>query len=80
MCGWGEKSPLNMIQVDGERIRLEREIDRVTEEEGGDSENLQYLYDRLDSLDAVTAPKRAGELLHGLGMAVHQIVTGLVDS
>ena len=73
-------------------MRLEQELERITEEEGGDSDNLQDIYDRyalatipplfsssaanlltlfvlsLDSLDAVTAPKRAGELLHGLGL------------
>ena len=56
-----------VLEVDSERIRLEQEIDRITEEEGGESENLQDVYDRLEALDSVTAPKRAGELLHGLG-------------
>ena len=53
--------------MDSERLRLEQELERITEEEGGDSDNLQDVYDRLDALDADTAAKRAGELLHGLG-------------
>jgi len=56
-----------VLEVDEERARLEAELERITETEGGDSENLQDIYDRLDAMDAITAEKRAAELLHGLG-------------
>jgi ATP-binding cassette subfamily F protein 2 len=56
-----------VLEVDSERARLEKELDRIMEEDGGDSDLLQEIYDRLEGLDAATAEKRAAELLNGLG-------------
>lgn len=47
--------------------RLEKEEERIMEEEGPDSPLLLDIYERLDSLDPSTFEKRAGELLFGLG-------------
>lgn len=52
--------------------RLEAECDKVLEEEGPESENLQLIYDRLDALDPNTLESRAGELLSGLGFSKTQ--------
>lgn len=52
--------------------RLEAESDRILEEEGPESENLQAIYDRLDALDPTTLETRAGELLAGLGFSKTQ--------
>jgi len=46
---------------------LEAEVERVSEEEGLESERLSELYELLDDLDAATAEARAACILHGLG-------------
>jgi len=56
-----------------EIARLEAEEQRLMEEEGPDSENLQLVYDRLDSLDPSKLEAKAGELLYGLGFNKVQI-------
>lgn len=52
--------------------RLEAECDKLLEEEGPESENLQVVYDRLDALEPNTLESRAGELLAGLGFTKTQ--------
>jgi len=53
--------------------RLEIEEIRLMEEEGPDSDNLQIVYDRIESLDPAKLETRAGELLFGLGFSKTQI-------
>jgi len=52
-----------------EQVRLEKEAERLLEEEGPDSDNLQDIYDRLEILDPLTFQSRASSLLHGLGFS-----------
>eukprot|EP00002_Diphylleia_rotans_P033355 TRINITY_DN7081_c0_g2_i4.p1 TRINITY_DN7081_c0_g2~~TRINITY_DN7081_c0_g2_i4.p1 ORF type:complete len:586 (-),score=161.08 TRINITY_DN7081_c0_g2_i4:542-2299(-) len=55
--------------VESERQRLETEAEELAGVDDQDSiqDRLQDLYDRLDGLDLDLAPKRAGEILFGLG-------------
>lgn len=53
--------------------RLEAEEERIMEAEGPDSEELQIIYDRLETLDPAQLETRAAELLHGLGFNKVQI-------
>jgi len=53
--------------------RLEAEEERIMENEGPDSEELQLIYDRLEALDPSQLETRAAELLHGLGFNKVQI-------
>lgn len=53
--------------------RLEAESDRLMEQEGPDSEALQLVYERLDSLDPALLETKAGELLAGLGFSKTQV-------
>jgi ATP-binding cassette subfamily F protein 2 len=46
---------------------MEAEAERLTEEEGPDSDVVQDIYSRLEDLDEKTFEVRAGTLLHGLG-------------
>jgi len=63
-----DKSALEtVLEVDQKKALLEAEVERVTEEEGMESERLSELYDALDELDAATAEARAASILHGLG-------------
>jgi len=67
-----EKTALEAVveDVDKERQRLEAEAEElVSSEEGANSERLMTVYERLDELEADTAAKRAGEILHGLGFS-----------
>jgi ATP-binding cassette subfamily F protein 2 len=63
------KTAMEMVIDHGKKAveRLEKEEERIMEEEGPDSPLLLDVYDRLDSLDPTTFEKRAGELLYGLG-------------
>jgi len=56
-----------------EIARLEAEADRLMDVEGPDSESLQLVYERLDSLDPQMLETRAGELLSGLGFSKTQV-------
>jgi len=59
-----------VADVESERQRLEVESEElVLSEEGANSERLLSVYERIDELDAETAKKRAGEILHGLGFS-----------
>jgi len=65
-----EKSSLEAVveEVEMERKRLEEEADElVLSDEGANSDRLLTVYERIDELEAETARKRAGEILHGLG-------------
>jgi ATP-binding cassette subfamily F protein 2 len=53
--------------VEKEVARLEKESERLLEEEGPEADGLQDIYDKLDALEPSTFEKRAGELLYGLG-------------
>ncbi len=48
-------------------MRLEEELDYLTQAGDTDSERLHDIYDRLDELDAATAETKAARILHGLG-------------
>lgn len=54
-------------EVKEEMARLERDSERVLEEEGPESELLQDIYGRLDAMDPSTFESRAAGLLYGLG-------------
>ncbi|XP_043701097.1 ABC transporter F family member 1 [Telopea speciosissima] len=56
-----------VINCDEERLKLEKEAEALAAEEGGGGEALERIYERLESLDAATAEKRAAEILFGLG-------------
>jgi ATP-binding cassette subfamily F protein 2 len=54
--------------IEEQRIRLEKEAEELaTTEEGAASDRIMDIYNVLDELEVETAPKRAGEILHGLG-------------
>jgi ATP-binding cassette subfamily F protein 2 len=55
--------------VKREQERIEKEIDLLMEETGGDTPLLEELYERLDELNPDTFEMRAGELLFGLGFS-----------
>lgn len=56
-----------VISCDEERIKLEKEVERLAAEDGGGGEALDRIYERLEAMDASTAEKRAAEILYGLG-------------
>ncbi|MFT7813805.1 ATP-binding cassette sub-family F member 2 [Arapaima gigas] len=62
-----EKSALQCVMdVDEERILLEKEAERLAHEDS-ECEKLMELYERLEELDADKAEVRASRILHGLG-------------
>ncbi|KAL1284261.1 ATP-binding cassette sub-family F member [Trichinella pseudospiralis] len=64
-----EKTALQaVIDVDQERIRLEKEAEELAHSDDVEShDKLMDIYDRLDDIAADTAEARAAEILHGLG-------------
>lgn len=64
-----DKSALQCVmEVDQERIRLEKLCDELVNCDDDDSqEQLMDLYERLDEMSADTAEKRAASILDGLG-------------
>ncbi|XP_034255272.1 ATP-binding cassette sub-family F member 2 [Thrips palmi] len=64
-----EKTALQCVmEVDEERVRLERQAEQLVANEDDDSqEQLMDIYERLDEMSADTAQARAAHLLHGLG-------------
>lgn len=64
-----DKSALQCVmEVDQERIKLEKLCDELVHCEDDDSQQqLMDLYERLDEMSAETAEKRAAAILHGLG-------------
>jgi len=66
-----EKTALEWViaDVEIERNRLEKEAEILAStEEGSSSERLFDIYESLDQLEADLAQKRAGVILHGLGL------------
>ncbi|KAI2667665.1 ATP-binding cassette sub-family F member 2 [Labeo rohita] len=62
-----EKTALECVmEVDEERIKLEREAERLAHEDS-ECEKLMELYERLEELDADKAEMRASRILQGLG-------------
>ncbi|MCJ8731834.1 hypothetical protein PDJAM_G00203850 [Pangasius djambal] len=62
-----EKTALQCVmEVDEERIKLEKEAERLAHEDS-ECEKLMELYERLEELDADKAEMRASRILHGLG-------------
>ncbi|XP_033914583.2 ATP-binding cassette sub-family F member 2-like [Acipenser ruthenus] len=62
-----EKTALECVmEVDQERIVLEKEAERLAHEDA-ECEKLMELYERLEELDADKAEVRASRILHGLG-------------
>jgi ATP-binding cassette subfamily F protein 2 len=54
--------------IEAERVKLEKEAEELASTEAGaESERIMDIYNCLDELEADIAPKRAGEILHGLG-------------
>lgn len=59
-----------VIEVDDERLRLEKEAEDLSHREDSEShERLLAVYDRLEELDATKAKAKAGFILHGLGFS-----------
>ncbi|KAI3981245.1 hypothetical protein MKX01_041300 [Papaver californicum] len=56
-----------VINCDDERLKLEKEAERLAEQDDGGGVALDRVYERLESLDVATAEKRAAEILFGLG-------------
>ncbi|KAK3588077.1 hypothetical protein CHS0354_012130 [Potamilus streckersoni] len=57
-----------VIEVDEERIRLEKEAELLASKEDEEShDRLMDIYERLDDMDAGKAEAKAGYILHGLG-------------
>ncbi|KAA0719331.1 ATP-binding cassette sub-family F member 2 [Triplophysa tibetana] len=62
-----EKTALQCVmEVDEERIKLEKEAERLAHEDS-ECEKLMELYERLEELDADKAQMRASRILNGLG-------------
>jgi len=60
-------TPLEFVlNVDDERSRLEKEVERMMQDDP-ESDELLKLYERLDEISADTAQVQAGRILHGLG-------------
>ncbi|XP_032801967.1 ATP-binding cassette sub-family F member 2 [Petromyzon marinus] len=57
-----------VMEVDTERIVLEKEAERLAHEDS-ESEKLMEIYERLEELDASKAEMRAARILHGLGFS-----------
>jgi len=54
--------------IEEQRLRLEQEAEELSAtEEGSSSDRIMDIYNMLDELEVDIAPKRAGEILHGLG-------------
>ncbi|XP_064401533.1 ATP-binding cassette sub-family F member 2-like [Halichondria panicea] len=63
-----DMTPLECVmEVDEERLRLERQAEDLTKTGDTDSDLLMEIYERLDELDAATAETKAARILHGLG-------------
>ncbi|XP_051559655.1 ATP-binding cassette, sub-family F, member 2b isoform X2 [Myxocyprinus asiaticus] len=62
-----EKTALHCVmEVDEERIKLEKEAERLAHEDS-ECEKLMEIYERLEELDADKAEVRASRILYGLG-------------
>ncbi|XP_780119.1 ATP-binding cassette sub-family F member 2 [Strongylocentrotus purpuratus] len=79
--GASDKTALQcVLEVDAERIRLEREADDLSHLEGPEAEDrLMDIFARLDELDADKAEVNAGRILHGLGFTKDMMKTKTKD-
>eukprot|EP00455_Lapot_gusevi_P019667 TRINITY_DN2098_c0_g1_i1.p1 TRINITY_DN2098_c0_g1~~TRINITY_DN2098_c0_g1_i1.p1 ORF type:complete len:581 (+),score=162.89 TRINITY_DN2098_c0_g1_i1:148-1890(+) len=59
--------------------RLEAEVERILETEGGDSELLHDINDRLEELNPETFEAKASKILHGLGFSVEMMAKPTSD-
>jgi ATPase subunit of ABC transporter with duplicated ATPase domains len=64
------------MEVDQEKVRLEKEAEALTEMEMTPEveSRLSDVYERLDALDSDTTEARAASILHGLGFDKHMQV------
>jgi ATP-binding cassette subfamily F protein 2 len=56
-----------VMNVDEERLKLEKEAELLAAQDDGGGEPLERIYERLESMDSATAEMRAAQILHGLG-------------
>ncbi|XP_044505785.1 ABC transporter F family member 1-like [Mangifera indica] len=56
-----------VICCDEERMKLEKDAEALAGQDDGGGEQLERIYERLETMDAATAEKRAAEILYGLG-------------
>jgi ATP-binding cassette subfamily F protein 2 len=56
-----------VMNVDEERLKLEKEAELLSAQDDGGGEPLERIYERLESMDSATAEMRAAQILHGLG-------------
>ncbi|KAG0585906.1 hypothetical protein M758_2G047700 [Ceratodon purpureus] len=56
-----------VMNVDEERLVLEREAEKLAQQDDGGGEPLERIYERLEAMDSATAEMRAAQILHGLG-------------
>ncbi|CAK9191017.1 unnamed protein product [Sphagnum troendelagicum] len=56
-----------VMNVDEERLKLEKEAELLAARDDGGGEPLERIYERLESMDSATAEMRAAQILHGLG-------------
>jgi len=75
-----EAEPSDMTAMDtvmsvtlGEKKRLDELEQKIMEEDGPESKELQVIYDLLDGLEVDTLEARAGELLFGLGFSIEMM-------
>ncbi|KAI5816088.1 putative ABC transporter [Pyronema omphalodes] len=54
-------------QAEGELARLEKMAEEIVERDGGESPELDHLYERIDQMDPSTFATRASLILTGLG-------------
>ncbi|KNC56453.1 uncharacterized protein AMSG_02423 [Thecamonas trahens ATCC 50062] len=53
--------------IEAKVAKLEKYAEVVMDSLGPDAMELDEIYERIDAMDIATAPRRAGEILHGLG-------------
>jgi ATP-binding cassette subfamily F protein 2 len=56
-----------VMNVDAERLLLEKEAEKLAAQDDGGGEPLERIYERLEAMDSATAEMRAAQILHGLG-------------
>lgn len=56
-----------VMNVDEERLVLEKEAEKLAQQDDGGGEPLERIYERLEAMDSATAEMRAAQILHGLG-------------
>lgn len=56
-----------VMNVDSERLLLEKEAEKLSQQDDGGGEPLERIYERLEAMDSATAEMRAAQILHGLG-------------